>query len=566
MKNSLSIGGVVLALVVQGSSLLAQDVRWRSVDNPPPTEEGAVTLDRPVALKAPPAAAVPAIAPGGIVPARFEVPAAPEDRSVVLHAVAKPNSRPGPEIIAVSSPIVTPVTPPSPAEEEEESLFAVDRPLRTISSTRRAGSGSVLQTAARTSTPPAAGAMLPPWDTPADTSWSGSSPANLTVRQPNLPAGDGPMMVDGEDPFAAPPINPLMGRRFYIGGEYLLWWLQGQQVPVLATTSNPSDAGILGAPSTTVLFGGNGINSGPFSGGRFWAGYWLDCNATKGIEIVGFFLGQRSANFSANSITTPVIARPFLEANNGQEFAQLTALPGVTAGSLTINAPTSLWGLGGNYVCALCCGCNYRLTSLIGFRNINLDEKLTITENVQGLPTAPAPFTNETITVVDSFRTQNHFYGGNIGLGALWYWGRWSVNARAQVALGDTVQILDINGSQRFVSPTGVVQNFTGGLLALPSNIGHFTNNAFSVVPEASINVGYQILPSVRAFVGYNFLYWSNVIRPGTSIDRSLDVTQIPNFRLNPEPQPVPGLHPAPMFHEVGFWAQGLTFGLQFTY
>ena len=100
------------------------------------------------------------------------------------------------------------------------------------------------------------------------------------------------------------------------------------------------------------------------------------------------------------------------------------------------------------------------------------------------------------------------------GTGAGW-------TSRRGHGLGDTVQILDINGSQRFVSPTGVVQNFTGGLLALPSNIGHFTNNAFSVVPEIGVNLGYQILPRLRGFVGYNMLYWSNVIRPGTSIDRA---------------------------------------------
>ena len=182
-----------------------------------------------------------------------------------------------------------------------------------------------------------------------------------------------------------------------------------------------------------------------------------------------------------------------MEANNGQETAQLTSLPGVTTGTLAIHAPTSLWGLGGNLRCLLCCGCNYRITALAGFRNVNLDESLTITENIQGLPTAPQPFTNQMITVNDSFATQNHFYGGNLGADVRYYWGRWSVDVRGQVALGDNVQILDISGSQRFVSPTGVVQNFTGGLLALPSNIGHFTNNAFSVIPQMGVNVGYQI-------------------------------------------------------------------------
>ncbi len=183
-----------------------------------------------------------------------------------------------------------------------------------------------------------------------------------------------------------------------------------------------------------------------------------------------------------------------------------------------------------------------------------------------GFGQRPPPFTGEQITVSDRFATQNHFYGGQIGADALWFRGRFSIDVRAKLALGATVQQLDISGSQRFVSPLGTVQNFTGGLLALPGNIGHFSSTAFSVIPDVSFNVGYQIFPHLRGFIGYNFLYWSNVIRPGTSIDRGLDVTKIPNFPLNPEPAPVQGLHPAPIFHNTGFWAQGINFGLEFTY
>ena len=120
------------------------------------------------------------------------------------------------------------------------------------------------------------------------------------------------------------------------------------------------------------------------------------------------------------------------------------------------------------------------------------------------------------------------------------------MNARGLLAIGDTAQQLTISGSQRFCHYGRCI--FTGGVLALPSNIGHFNHNAFSFVPEIGVNVGYQILPCLRGFVGYNFLYSTNVIRPGTSIDRSLDVTQIPNFALNPEPAPWPRQAPGPGF------------------
>jgi hypothetical protein len=436
-------------------------------------------------------------------------------------------------------------------EETSESSFAVDRPLRRTTLPRRPPRGPIVQASA---TAPAAAPPAtvlsddPGWNA----SWSPFSPASSEL------GGDGP-------PVAAP-VRPA-GQRFYVRGEYLMWWLRGDPLPVLATTSAPADFGVLGAPTTEVLFGGRSVMSGPFSGGRFFAGYWFDvCGKPLGVEFGGFFVGPRSTNFQTNTLAHPVIARPFFGLNNGQETSQLTSLPNVAAGQLTITAPTSLWGLEGNVLCPLCCGCNYRVNLLAGFRNINLDENLTITESIQGLSTAPPPFTNQMITVQDRFSTQNHFYGGQVGAQARWYFGRWSVEGFTKLAIGGTEQNLQISGFQRFVAPDGTVQNFTGGLLALPSNIGHFTREVFSFVPEVGVNLGYQILPNLRGFVGYNFLYWTNVIRPGTSIDRNLDVTQIPNFVLNPHPAPVPGPHPAPVFHETGFWGQGITLGLEFTY
>jgi hypothetical protein len=555
MKNGLWISALVLALLARGADLIADDAPWQAVSRPSDEQPATVTLGRPLPLPAAPenasaipapfvpptaplAASTPAPLPSGIVPVGYEAP----------QSSPQPPS-PAPTIIAVSAPGPMPGPPPMLPDTSEgeptEGLFAIERRARPN------------PTAGRPVTPPnpvnpvsPAAALYGQWNTP------GSTLYNPWSTPPAAPAADF---------LAGAAFNPLQ-QRFYLDGEYLLWWIKGDSLPVLATTSSVADSGTLGSPSTAVLFGGNAVNSGPFSGGRFTAGYWLDCCEGGAVEVSGLFLGQRSAHFATSSFTNSLIGRPFFDVNNNHESAQLTAQPGVATGALTINSPTSLWGLEGNFLYLLCCGCNYRVAALAGFRNLNLDESLSITENVQALATAPPPFTSEQITVFDRFATQNHFYGGQVGADARWYWGRFSLDVRGKLALGATVQQLDISGGQRFVSPLGTVQNFTGGLLALPGNIGHFSSTAFSVIPEVGVNVGYQIFPHLRGFVGYNFLFWSNVIRPGTSIDRGLDVTKIPNFQLNPEPAPVSGLHPAPVFHNTGFWAQGINFGLEFTY
>jgi len=103
-----------------------------------------------------------------------------------------------------------------------------------------------------------------------------------------------------------------------------------------------------------------------------------------------------------------------------------------------------------------------------------------------------------------------------------------------------------------------------GGVLALPSNSGHFSRDRFAVVPEIDINIGYQVTDHLRAFVGYSFLYSSNVVRPGDIIDRTVNLTQLPS-NLGPGSLTGPA-RPMIIVRDTEFWAQGMNFGLEFRY
>ena len=98
----------------------------------------------------------------------------------------------------------------------------------------------------------------------------------------------------------------------------------------------------------------------------------------------------------------------------------------------------------------------------------------------------------------------------------------------------------------------------------MASNSGRFTRDAFAVVPEAQVQLGYQLTGQLRAFVGYNFLYVSEVVRPGDQIDRVVDIRQVP--LLTPTPALVASSRPAVPFHMTDYWAQGVTFGMAFRY
>ena len=351
--------------------------------------------------------------------------------------------------------------------------------------------------------------------------------------------------------------------RFYGSAEYLLWWIKDSRFPPLVTTSPPSSAGILGMPGTIVLFGGSEVNNEERSGGRFTGGVWLDPCQTWAFEGSYFFLGDRSVNFRANSDQFPVLARPFFNLNAGTEFSQLTASPGLSTGRIDVNSSSRLWGAEGNFRRNLCCGCDYRLDGLFGFRYLELDESLTIGEMLAVAPGVPV-FGGDRITVLDNFATHNRFYGGQVGLDGEIRRGRWFADVRGKVALGDVQQVTDINGAQLIVTPAGTATSFRGGLLALSTNIGHFTKHRFAVLPEGTVNVGYQVTDHLRAFVGYNFLYVSSVLRPGDQIDRVIDVTRIPNFATNLPPTGVP--RPMVLSKDTDFWAQGINFGLEFRY
>ncbi len=95
-----------------------------------------------------------------------------------------------------------------------------------------------------------------------------------------------------------------------------------------------------------------------------------------------------------------------------------------------------------------------------------------------------------------------------------------------------------------------------GGLLALPSNIDVYDSNQFSVVPELGITLGYDFSPQLRAIIGYDFVYWNSVARPGDQIDLNLDPRQFP------PPAIVGATRPEFTLHTSDYWAQGVNLGL----
>ncbi len=546
MNRRVWVGVLALSLGGLLPGLSGQEAAWLSApSNSPPVIARAASSDPPSATLGKPVALPPAPAPStsGLrpFPSRYRsapllTNTAPVSSGVVPIATAAP----GGMVIAASAAVVEGPAQPTVGTIEEgtgSDLFAVDRDAIVP--------GPVVPGVLHVEPLSTAHTLVP-------------TRFDLLPDSVLLPTGSAWNEVVGRMPAG-----------LYFGAEYLLWWTHRDHAPILATTGNPAEgplAGRLGEPGTAVLNDGT-LNHEPFSGARFTAGYFVDDCCSKAIEVSGFFLPQSSGQFRASSADFPVLARPFFSLNEGIERVQFIAFPGVATGTLTINSPSQVWGVEANTRCMWCCGCDYSVDLLAGLRYLNLREQLTITEDSQFLPgVLPPPLDGTHVINIDSFTTKNQFYGGQVGVEAQKEWGRLSIDGVFKLALGVTHQELTIQGAQQFPPGTPNVDTRPGGLLALDSNIGSFSRNRFSIVPEIGVTLGWYLTGNIQLTMGYNVLYWTNVIRPGEQIDTNLDVNRIPNFAVTPRPADVPGLHPGVLFKDSDFWAQGITAGVRFTF
>jgi Putative beta barrel porin-7 (BBP7) len=374
--------------------------------------------------------------------------------------------------------------------------------------------------------------------------------------------------VDAETPLfgIADESSPFVRNdRIRFGAEYLAWWTKGYPTPPLLTTGPAANNGILGTPGVSLLYGNQNALSDFRDGVRFGGEYWFCCCPCWGIDSHVLFLTQTGQLTNFTSAGDPLLARPFFNANNGANSAELVAFPGMFSGAANISSTTSLWGGDFNLRRKLWGGSNTYIDGLIGYRFLSLTDNLAITESSTRLtPVVPVAGDPSSLVVsgaaFDRFRTSNQFNGGQLGTAMGFNVGRWTFDFRGLLGLGETSSSVDISGAQSVVRTDGTTAVSPGGLLALNSNVGHFYHEEFAIVPEFNFNVGYDICSHVRIFAGYSLLYWSSVLRPGDVINTNLDQNRIPNFPANPNVLTSPT--PTPRLVDRDFLAQGFNAGL----
>lgn len=365
----------------------------------------------------------------------------------------------------------------------------------------------------------------------------------------------------------------------WVHAEGLTWYQSGMRLPPLVTSSTGttrSTAGVLGHPATRVLFGNNDDNLTDVTGGfRIRFGTWLGSIPRLGIEGEYVGLSDKSESFfdsSTGATGSRILARPFFNTVTGVEDAELVAFPNVVRGNVRVDLTNSLRGAAFRFRRQLCCntGCGFsdwtcqtvpvssRIDLTMGYRFWQLDDGLTINEQLTELTTAGAVTTN-TFNITDRFHTSNKFNGAELGV--IWQGRRgwWSLDTLMRVGIGNVNQTVTINGAST-ITENGTTTNHNAGFLTQRTNIGTYERDRFTMVPEFGATLGYQLTRRLRATLGYSLIYWGNVVRPGDQID--LDVN--PNL-LPPENVPFSGaLRPQFQFVQTDYWVHGLSYGAEF--
>lgn len=369
------------------------------------------------------------------------------------------------------------------------------------------------------------------------------------------------------------PLSHVWQDRLWFQGDYLLWWAQGSDVPPLVTTSpqgtDQEDAGVL--PDATILFGDTDLNKATRSGGRMTLGYWFDPCQRFGLQTSYLALGRVTETFDSTSDGDPILARPFFNIRPtdavgdplpGREDSALIAFDGIVEGSVAVNGSSKFQQFELLLRKGLWEQCDHRLEFLFGYQANWLDDDLRIEESLVSTDPDNAVLPpGATIDLVDLFETRNAFHGVSLGLTHREKVGRWSLEMLMKLGLGNTHSEVWIDGSTTTATdPEETPTTEDGGLLALPSNMGEYERNTFSMVPEVGVTLGYDVTCRLRANLGYTFIYWSRVARPGDQIDLDINPSQLSG-------DPLEGL-PRPEFSWVttDFWAQGLSFGLDYRF
>jgi len=341
--------------------------------------------------------------------------------------------------------------------------------------------------------------------------------------------------------------------RAYGAFDTMLMWRKGANFPMSVTTSDPADEGILGAPSTQVLFG-NTAQDDPEIGFRLTMGLWLDDYQDWSVGGRFMILGESDQTFSTNTAANPVIAFPFYNVNTMMNDSIVVSLPGNganAANNATVNMTSTNEVFTGDLFVTKHLWTNFgnRFDFVTGYSYAKIDDSYTGFAQYTTQDTGGTLPVNTVVTLNDSIAATNEFHGGQFGLIAEYQDGPFVWRSLGKISIGNMRQTAAVNGSF-LVNGTQISNN---GIYARASNSGSFQRDVFAYVPEFNSDLIYALNCNWDFKIGCTFVYFSDVVTGGSLINQNID------------PNGVSG-DPQFMFEEQDFWVLGMNFGAEYHY
>jgi hypothetical protein len=394
-----------------------------------------------------------------------------------------------------------------------------------------------------------------------------------SAAQPNSPYPSQPTDPSQAGPFNEPggymddlivPANTVP-KLFWFRADYMASWIRKENSPPLIQSLPGifANAGTIPPNAPNTIFPiNNQLKFGELNGLRINTGIWLTEDHSWGLDVTAFATGRASTGAAFSSLGSPILARFYTNANNGNPTDQNFSNPTLGTGySGAVSANATVNNIYSGDVNLRYNG--YRLLSdntdyLFGFRYFDFRESLQI----NSISTRPG-LDPQTLRVADQFSVSNNFYGGQFGFASRWMgWRGFSFDGIVKMAVGSMDERATVNGSNS-ITTAGGTSTQPGGLLAQPSNIGNYQRNMFTVIPEVTLNLNYNFTQRSSFFIGWNYLWVSNVVRTANVIDPSVNNSNI-RYIANPTPGFAPG--PVVALHGQAFWMQGVNLGFKFEY
>ncbi|MFM7149342.1 MAG: BBP7 family outer membrane beta-barrel protein [Gemmataceae bacterium] len=235
----------------------------------------------------------------------------------------------------------------------------------------------------------------------------------------------------------------VLDSHVWFQADYLLFWINGAQLPPLLTESRAGTpllrAGVVGAPGTTTVFGDEGVNDNLRSGVRTRIGGWLGDARHLGVEFGFFMLEGQGQGAAVGSYDADVIAgRPFISAITDRRAVEFVSFPRVLAGVATVDASSTNFYAADALIrynllrgtararihkCPEVDGC-FSMDLVGGYRFLNYGDSVRIREEVFLVSQSQL---DSRLLVSDDFAARNTFHGGFLGFDTEIQRGRWSL-------------------------------------------------------------------------------------------------------------------------------------------